>query len=259
MADAQIGAPPALPDFYIAAIGRSGSTMLCNWLSTPPDHIVFNEPSFLRPMNTRLLQIQLRSLATPVPEDDWTERAEAPLDRFRRLMGPRLAGRRWAAKEVLCEQHFAMTRAFSPQRVIVTVRNIADVALSLFEKHRLQDNLDRFSDDWVVDYCLRESAGILDYLDFLEAEETPVRIARYEEFAGSADERSELARFVGWPGGGDVAANLEDFDRGFERERHMEGGPWSADHRSLSEECVRLAAEVAERCSAYQRRFGYRG
>jgi hypothetical protein len=152
-----------------------------------------------------------------------------------------------------------MTRAFSPQRVIVTVRNIADVALSLFEKHRLQDNLDRFSDDWVVDYCLRESAGILDYLDFLETEETRVRIARYEEFAGSADERSELARFVGWPGGGDVAANLEDFDRGFERERHMEGGPWSADHRSLSEECVRLAAEVAERCSAYQRRFGYRG
>jgi hypothetical protein len=260
MADPQPGTPAPSPDFYIAAIGRSGSTMLCNWLSTPPDHVVFNEPSFLRPMNTRLLQIQLRSLGMPVPDDEWAERPEAPLDRFQRLMGPRLAGRRWAAKEVLCEQHFAMTRAFSPPRVIVTVRNIVDVALSLFEKHRLQDNLDRFSDEWVVDYCLRESAGILEYLDFLEAEGTPVRIARYEQFAGSADERSDLARFVCWPGGGDVTANFADFGRGFESERHLaEGGRRSSAHRSLPEECVRLAMHVAERCSAYQERFGYPG
>src|SRR4051812_22329475 len=47
------------PDFYVAAIGRSGSTLLCNWLASPPQRLVFLEPFFLRPENSRLLRIQL--------------------------------------------------------------------------------------------------------------------------------------------------------------------------------------------------------
>ena len=41
--------PPGVerPDFYIAAMGRSGSTMIDNWLTSTPDHLVLVEPSFL--------------------------------------------------------------------------------------------------------------------------------------------------------------------------------------------------------------------
>jgi len=243
-------------DFYIAAMGRSGSTMLCNWLSTPPDHIVFNEPFFLRPMNSRLLRIQLRNLGLDPSDEEWARTDESPMDRFVRLMGSRLQGRRWAAKEVLCEEHSAMTAAFRPPRVIVTVRNVEHVALSFFEKHRIQQNMDRFSDDWVVDYCLRESAGLLDYVATLEVAGVPFHVARYEDFARSDEERSRIAAFVGWPGGGDPAANFEDFDRGFEARRHADLAD-ACPTRSLPESCIRTARDLGERCSAYRARFGY--
>lgn len=253
-------ADPLPPDFYIAAIGRSGSTMLGNWLSSPPARIVFNEPFFLRPMNSRLLRIQLRNLGMEISDSEWADADEAPLERFRRLMGPRLEGRRWAAKEVLCEEHVAMVRAFAPPRVLVSVRDIVDVALSFFEKHRLQDNLDRFSDDWVVEYCVRESAGLVDFLALLEQAGTPYHVVRYEDFTASADERSQIAAFTGWPGGGDPSANLADFDRGFEVGRHgpaISSQPLHRDDRSLSRDRLKEAAAVAERCGRYQERFGY--
>lgn len=248
------------PDFYIAAIGRSGSTMLSNWLSTPPDRIVFMEPFFLRPMNSRLLRIQLANLGMPVSDAEWEASDPSALDRFRRLMVPRLEGRRWAAKEVLCEEHEAMTETFAPPRVLVSVRNIEDVALSFFEKHRLQDNLDRFGDDWVADYCRRESSGILAYLARLEQAAIPARVVRYEDFTASAEERAGLLEFVGWPGGGEVTANLDDFDRGFEVERHGTGIAASARDRAsraLAPEIAAAAAAIAEECGNYQRRFGY--
>jgi len=50
------------PDFYVAAIGRSGSTMLCNWLSRPPAQLVFVEPFFTRARNPELLRIQLEEV-----------------------------------------------------------------------------------------------------------------------------------------------------------------------------------------------------
>ncbi len=251
--------PPA-PDFYFAAIGRSGSTMLSNWLSNPPDRIVFNEPFFLRPGNSRLLRIQLGALGMAVSDPEWAQAEESPLERFRRLMGPRLRGRRWAAKEVLCEEHVAMTKAFAPPRVLVSVRNIVDVALSFFEKHRLQKNLDRFGDDWVTEYCLRESAGLLDYLAMLEASGTPCLVARYEDVTKSANELERIALFTGWPGGGEVAANLEAYGRGFEASRHGQSIAVSRhgrDRRAVPKECVRSAAMIGERCASYQRRFGY--
>lgn len=251
---------PPPPDFYIAAIGRSGSTMLSNWLSDLPNRIVFNEPFFCRPMNSRLLRIQLSSLGMPVSDSEWAERDETAQQRFQRLMGPRLAGRSWAAKEVLCEEHRAMTEAFAPPKVLVSVRNIVDVALSFFEKHRLQDNLDRFGDDWVVEHCLRESAGIVDYIASLESGDIPYLVVRYEDLVASAQMRSKVTDFTGWPGGGDASANLNAFGRGFEADRHGQSiSPMrSQGSRNLSISLQNLASEIGERCARYQTVFGYR-
>ena len=153
-----------------------------------------------------------------------------------------------------------MTDVFSPPRVLVSVRNIRDVALSFFEKHRLQDNLDRFGDDWVAEYCTRESAGMVDYIASLESRGIPYRIVRYEDFLSSQDLRSQVEAFTGWPGGGDTSANLRDFDRGFEAERHGSGIADAASlprERGLDASLTRAASEIAERCGKYQSRFGY--
>jgi len=233
--------------------------MLGNWLSNPPDQIVFNEPFFLRPMNSRLLRIQLDSLGMPVSDPEWAERDETARQRFHRLMAPRLAGRRWAAKEVLCEEHRAMTDAFAPAKVLVSVRNIVDVALSFFEKHRLQDNLDRFADDWVVDYCLRESSGMLDYLASLESRNIPYLVVRYEDLVASEEMRSKVADFTGWSGGGDASSNLAAFDRGFEAARHGRSisSARPQDDRNLAVSLRNLASEIGERCGRYQGCFHY--
>lgn len=234
--------------------------MLSNWLTRPPRQIVFMEPFFLRPKNSRLLRIQLRSLGMPATDAEWSAADASPLDRFARLMGPRLQGRHWAAKEVLCAEHVAMTKVFAPPRVLVTVRNIVDVALSFFEKHRLQDNLHRFGDDWVAQYCERECAGILDYLALLDRQAIPFKVARYEGFTVSADERASICDFLGWEGGGDVGANLDSFGRSFEVERHgssVGSAPQARDKRLLEQKSVTSALQIAERCEAFQREFGY--
>jgi hypothetical protein len=248
------------PDFYVAAIGRSGSTMLCNWLASPPERLVFNEPFFLRPQNSRLLRIQLEDFALAVTDEEWAERDESAAERFDRLMAPRLAGRRWALKEVLSEEHVRALDALIPARVLITVRDIADVALSFFEKHRTQGNLDRFSDDWVWRYCIKESAAIVDYRRLLKAQAIPHRIVRYEDVVSCEVERIAIAEFVGWPGGGPTAAHFTAFDRAFEVERHgrsISNRNRSAADRNLSFAEFRLSEEIAEQCNDYRNEFGY--
>lgn len=254
--------PPGVdrPDFYVAAIGRSGSTLLCNWLCRPPDHLVFIEPLFLGTSNPRLLRIQLEDFGMAAQDVEWERRDETGAERFRRLMGPRLAGRQWAFKEVLCEQHFEVLDALVPKRVIVTVRNLEDVALSFFEKHRLQGNLDRFDRQWVVDYCRREGAGILRFLDRLESGKVPHVVLRYEDFTHSDAARAAIADFVGWEGGGRIDSHLERFDRQFEIDRHGGGvssRPRSRDERRLAPGEAEIATAIGTEMAAYQNRFGY--
>src|SRR5207253_865011 len=241
-------------------IGRSGSTLLCNWLTRIPDQLVFNEPFFCRPENSRLLRIQLESFGMPVTAEEWDQRDEDADRRFERLMATRLERRRWAFKEVLCEEHSRALDRFAPPKVLITVRNIVDVALSFFEKHRAQDNLARFSDDWVADYCVEETAGIVGFQQRLAGEGVPNALVRYEDFVRSAEFRASLERFLDWTGGGDTAVNFADFDREFEIARHgksISGVLHHREQRQLNGEQFRLAVEIGERCSVYQTHFGY--
>jgi hypothetical protein len=249
------------PDFYVAAMGRSGSTMLCNWLASPPERLVFLEPFFLRPMNPRLLRIQLSDYGMEASDEEWTQREdERPEQRFARLMRPRLTGKSWALKEVLCQEHARIVDALEPRRVMITVRDIADVALSFFEKHRIQNNLDRFSDDWVVRYCVEESRGILDFLKSMENKGVATKVIRYEDVTKSPEELRSIADFVGWPGGGETSKHFAAFDRLFEVSRHgasISPEKRSRDDRNLGYDELRLAEAIVERCTDYQAAFGY--
>jgi hypothetical protein len=254
--------PPSVerPDFYIAAMGRSGSTMIANWLTSPPSQMVFVEPSFLNPPNTRLLRIQLESFGMEVSDSEWGREDVSAAARFARLMAPRLAGRNWAVKEVLCSEHLAALDQLRPHRVLITVRNVHDVALSFFEKHRLQGNLSRFSDQWVVDYCVREAAGLVALREELARRSITFEVVRYEDFTQSETGRERVTDFVGWKGGGATHAHLDRFDRAFEVDRH--GSSVSTRIRQASERRIDdglkdLAAAIAHRCWEYQQAFGY--
>ncbi len=254
--------PPHLngPDFYLAAMGRSGSTMICNWLTLPPEQMVFVEPSFLAAQNTRLLRIQLANFGMAVSDWEWDLQDGSAAERFERIMAPRLRGRRWAWKEVLGSEHLAVIDQLAPPRVLISVRDILDVALSFFEKHRAQDNLHRFDDQWVVDYCERESAGLLALQRKLQARSIPHAVIRYEDFTRSEASRNDVCAFLGWQGGGAADMHLDQFDRSFEIERH--GGDVSSRLRQPAQRHLgaaeqALAHSIAEKCSSYQSTFGY--
>jgi hypothetical protein len=255
--------PPEVspPDFYIAAMGRSGSTLLCNWLTHAPDRVVFMEPFFLRPKNSRLLRMQLDQIGLGATDDEWHPRTgEDARDRFARLMGPRLAGRRWALKEVIVEEHDRVIAELRPRKLVICVRDIVDVALSFFEKHRRQDNLDRFSDEWVTDYCIRESAALVRLRNDVEARGLPCHVVRYEKFTRDNETRRALERFLNWRGGGDVAAGLDRYGRSFEVKRHGEAISariLQREERFLDDEQRQLAEIISRKCREYQDMFGY--
>jgi len=142
----------------------------------------------------------------------------------------------------------------------VTVRNLHDVALSFFEKHRIQGNTDRFDRAWVVDYCRRESAGILSFLTRLERQAVPHLVVRYEDLTQSPDIRTSIARFVGWEGGGQVHSHMAEFDRQFEIDRHgRQVSPIARLPRDREVEPGEreAAKQIAEQATEYQRLFGY--
>jgi len=252
--------PLPRPDFVIASLGRSGSTMIANWLTRPPGEIVLIEPFLFALENPPMLHRQLAALGMAATPEEWSYRDADWHARFARLFAPRLAGRRWAVKEVLGDEHRRLIAAFAPPRVVITVRDIDAMAASFLEKHRRQGNRHRFDDSWVADYCRCETGLIMALQNELDAAGTPTRVVRYEDFIASQAERSALAAFVGWAGEGEVGRHLGDLGRGFETERHG-GGIGRAEPdlaaRGLDPAEIKLVSAIAEDCSAYRAAFGY--
>ncbi|TCU59817.1 hypothetical protein EDF58_102505 [Novosphingobium sp. PhB57] len=255
-----LGSDLPRPDFYIASMGRTGSTMIANWLTLPPEQIVLIEPFLFALKNPTMLRTQLENLGLGATDAEWGFADTTWRGRFRRLLAPRLAGRRWALKEVLAAEHRPVLEYFAPPCVVVTVRDMRDIAASFMEKHRIQDNLHRFDDTWVLSYCLREAQEIVELCEFLSSRGTRWRVVRYEDFIRSDADRASLAEFVGWPGGGEVGRHLTQLGRGFETERH--GNAINAASRRWEERTLHpleraFAERIAAECTTYQTFFGY--
>lgn len=253
-------APDLRPDFLMASMGRSGSTLIANWLTDPPARVVLIEPSLFALRNPDMVRAQLPAFGAPADDAEWTFPDADWRARFHRLFAPRLAGRRWALKEVLVEECRRVMAAFAPPRVVVTVRDIGAIAASFFEKHRIQNNRHRFDAGWVAAYCRRESAAMVALCEGMAREGLPHHVVRYDDFVASAEVRAALAAFVGWPGGGDPQRHLGALGRGFEAERHAGGiGTRSPalPERALEPDELALIPGIVADCAAYQEAFGF--
>lgn len=234
------------PDLYIASMGRSGSTLIANWLSVPAlGQFVFVEPNLTQGVSALLItQMERFGLETSVVGGH-------TLASFAAAM----AGKRWGIKEVKGELHRYVGDSIRPRRVVITVRDIEEVYLSLVEKHRVQGVEDRFDLAWSAGYCVRESAYLLE----LSLAHPDYHVVRYHEFVESPAARERLTAATGFVGGGIVDLNFDLFNRSHESGIYQ--GRIAARNRpylTIRKDDARAAREVAARCAGYQEHFGYK-
>jgi hypothetical protein len=248
------------PDFYIAAMGRSGSTLIANWLTHPGRQTLFCEPNFFtRNVSAKLIS-QCKDLKVQISQTDKTE-TDIALDRWLdNRFGDQFDGQKWGFKEVLCDLHERCLNELEPHFILVTVRNIRDIYLSFIEKHQIQRNENRFPPQWSYDYCRHESEQMVKFVHQLDDSGHKYIIVRYEDFITQPHKRAEVEETTGWQGGGDLTRHLSLFDRHFEARQHE--GNLTSDirknvTRKLDKEYHVQADQLVTSCHAYQSRFGF--
>ncbi len=248
------------PDIYIAAMGRSGSTMLCNALTHPPEQIVFIEPGFHTPPYRNMLKPQLTKYGMQLAETDGKETGRPPNAELNARLGADLRNIKWGFKEVQCSEHAKVLKVFNPKHVLVNVRHIRNVALSFLEKHQRQNNEAHFPPSWVEAYCLRESRDLVALCKLMDRAGQEWSLVRYEDFTRSQSFRAQLAQDVGWKIGGQNDQFFGDFNRSYEANRHNQAvfHETQVAQRNLSMEKQEIAVKIEAESGEYQEYFGYK-
>lgn len=246
---------------YVAAMARSGSTLLCNLFTDRHAHWMISEPRFDFGMTAKHLAPRAVAFGLVETETAWLvpspqRTPERVHSRYHSCLAPGLSRlRRWGAQEVRCELHEDTIRTIRPGRIVVCVRDIGDIYLSLLEKAAVQGNQDSYGRAWAWRHCMDNAAWMHGYCR--EFGNSPI-IARYEDFAKSSTGRARLAEALDWPLCGDETGDLKALGRGFEAERHgRQRGLTAARERGLGAKALHEAAELREICHAYQELFGY--
>jgi len=248
------------PDVYIAALGRSGSTMLANLLTIPPHRWVMTEPRFANGSTGTNAVHQAQAFGFQMRAGEWQQLSgESPTERIQRFFTPRLAGlERWGLKEVRHDLIEPTYEFLSPHRVVVLVRNIRDAATSLVEKAE-RDGPDRYGDDWLRTYLTKTPAALLNLVGRLADAE--YRAIRYEDLVSDPLTRASLSDWLDWPLDGDPSRNLDTI---FPRENEVAlHGPEvttkSVEKRKAATggRAAEIAAWAVDVNGEFQRRFGY--
>lgn len=251
-------------------MGRSGSTMLANLLTLLPVRWVMIEPWLAKGAYTQSLFKQMQRLGFPVTTEAWsqpeteTRPAERITRRLQRLISPCLQNlTHWGVKEVRAELHDPTVALIRPQKVMLLVRDIRDVALSLYEKHERQSGPDS-DPSWMRGYLCSAAEKLVQWqqgqLQTL-LPHTPYQLIHYEALVSSAETRQSLSEWLHWPLSGDPGLNLDLYQRGYEQQRHGQQITAASVNRrnrqGISPDHRRFAEEMAAINQAYQHTFGY--
>ena len=257
--------PPrhSAPQLYIAAMGRSGSTALANWLTRPDKRqVVFIEPEFPRLGVSDSFAHQLHTLGLARPLSPPPGGADGADFRqwVERALQPALRGWRWGFKEVLSELHVYYLENLGFDFVLVCVRDIRAIFTSFVKKHRLQRNEDRFPPAWSYEYCLREAERMVDFVELLRRSGQPHLVVRYEDLMRDDRTRRRVQEATGWTGGGEVSRHFDWYGRTFEARGKREGlkeRPPGAMEREIMREFLAETERLYRACGSYNRYFGY--
>lgn len=248
------------PDLFIGGTGRSGSTMLANLFTQPPDHWLLVEPRFANGSTGADLLAQAASMGIDVDSAAWPLRLEeTAFQRNSRCWSEVLSGlTRWGLKEVRPDLLVKTHELMAPRNTIVLVRDLRDVAASLLEKMRHDANA-AYDDNWLRQYLTDSPQAVLDLLSCVQG--LSYRIVRYEDLVSEPQVRAGLASWLDWPLVGRPDRNLASiYNR--DREVKLHGGiitEHSVGRRDhvADDEMQELLSWVHLEQAEYQQRFGY--
>ena len=190
-------------DLLIVGPARSGTTMLANLLTSPPNRWVLVEPGITRGGMGEVVRREAGLFGWHYERMDWHEQ-ETSQERFNRLLHERLRQLdRWGVKEVNMQGIGDLISTYRPRHIVVSVRDIRACAISVRQKETLQGTIAGQamvpkSDEWLQRRLLDGAEAALR----LASEPPPgsqVTVVRYEDFVASADARTSLARTLDWP------------------------------------------------------------
>ncbi|MEM8757174.1 MAG: hypothetical protein AAGF47_05255 [Planctomycetota bacterium] len=188
--------PRVRPHAYIAAMGRSGSTVLANLFHDPPERVMLLEPNLLEPEPTGECRLQLTDSLGPGATIETLGETE-----------------RWGIKEVRADLHGPAIDRLDPAHIVVLLRDPVAASISLHEKGERDGDLARLA--WL-------EARMTDPLRVLPriAERHNAIVVAYERLVADADARAALADRLGWPMTGDLNRGLTRYGRAREIDLH---------------------------------------
>lgn len=239
---------------YVAAMARSGSTLLCDLMTVPGKRFCIVEPWFVLGVRGDSLAEQFeRNAGLPKErfEAETRHRSHARfVERYRSVLAPSLSRlERWGVKEVRPELHQPTIDTINPRRIVVLVRDISSIISSLQIKNSRNGISNEQSLAWIQNY-IPSAAQTLSAL----ADRSDTLVVRYEDIIGSPDARASLASSIDWPLDGTPNASFDIFGRQAEASSH------AGSISSRSTEALKLPeplSQLAAACGDYQRRFGY--
>lgn len=243
-------------DVFIAGIARAGTTLVANLLTRPPTHWLIVEPGITRKDMGEHVRVQAERFGIRIPKDQW-DSFKDPLERFRRLLLPRLNGVRWGVKEVNPAGWDELNRDFRPRATLLCVRDMRDCALSMFEKHQ-RSSAPGQDETWMLNRLLDASRALLRVKQLHPSES--VRVIRYQDFVTNPDERSAIAEWLDWPLDGDPGWCLDVYGRENEKVKHsgkIGSGSVGRGERGCSPAASAFVERVIEQAAEYQSAFGY--
>ncbi|MBX3385410.1 MAG: sulfotransferase [Phycisphaeraceae bacterium] len=251
-------AAPRQIDLLIVGVGRAGTTLLANLLTSPPRSLVLIEPGITRGGVDAPLREQFNRAGLTLPDDAFdASRQPDSLQRFLRLLPAMERFEKWGVKEVNPAGLDALMHTFRPLRHLLAVRDLRFVAVSGLRKLHTARRADQ-NELWLLDRLAAGAQTVLRLAHSLPAD--AARVVRYEDLVASDTERQDIARWLDWPMDGDPTRCLDLFGRESEVAKHdgrvtdrsLQSGEsdWSIDERVF-------ARSLIDRVPGFQERFGY--
>jgi len=247
-------------DVYLAAMGRSGSTLLCDLYSRYPTHWLMTEPWITRGSHGMSQLERVQRFGGTIAKEEWFRKieGESPLERFYRVYGPILEGLEFfGAKEVRGEFHEEYYRLLQPRKILILVRDIRDVIISLLEK-TIIERKEGYDAAFTAQYLARNCQALMAFPRLVQ--DTELDVLKYEEFAVSETRRIQIDQFLGCTRLEQVPETGNISTRPWEIERHGLRISDKSVYRFRSESTIEwspLYHEIPE-CRQYNAFFGYR-